>query len=193
MEKRQCIEMKINNDEDGVFAMSIVESPAIEKNFVYLSKEIISLKLVDEEQGIIVGIALTPNKKIPRRTKNGTMYDIFFTNQTVATAAEMFMKNLKGNSFTINHNEETSDVSVMESWIVEDPNNDKSNIYNLEASEGDWCLKARVSDPKLKEKIKAGKINGYSLEGKFFSETEVIEPTKDTEELQAIKELLNNF
>lgn len=194
MEKRQCIEMKINNEDIyGVFAMSLVDKPAIEEDFIKLSEENITLKVLDEEKRIVVGFALIPDKKILRRTKQGTEYDIIFSKQTVKDSAELFMKNLKGNEFTLNHNDKTSGVSVIESWIVEDSNNDKSNIYKLGAKGGEWCLISKIYNDEVWNDVKLGKYNGYSLEGKFFSETEVIEPIVETEELKAIKEFLNSF
>jgi hypothetical protein len=189
MGKRQCIEMLIDSEYNGVFAMSLVDKPAIEEDFVKLSEQRIELKIVDEEKRIVIGFALVPDKKIVRRTDKGTEYDIMFSKQTVVQAAELFMKNLKGNEFTLNHDEKTNGVSVIESWIVEDAKNDKSNIYKLGAKGGEWCLISKIYDDKVWEDVKLDKYNGYSLEGKFKGSEDILEKTKDTEEMKAIKEL----
>ena len=94
MEKLQEIELTIKSAEDGVFAVSLVENPAIEKDFVYLSSESIELKVVDEERRIVVGFALVPEKRIFRRM-NGKDFNIYFTKETVAQTAEIYMKKLK--------------------------------------------------------------------------------------------------
>ena len=68
MEKLQNIELTIGDEtEDGVFAVSLVEKPAIEKDFIALSKEEIKLKVIDEDKRIVVGFALVPDKKIYTR------------------------------------------------------------------------------------------------------------------------------
>jgi hypothetical protein len=62
------IELTIEDlENDGVFAVSLVEFPAIEENFIALSKEGIELKVVDEERRIVVGYALIPDKRIYRK------------------------------------------------------------------------------------------------------------------------------
>lgn len=58
MAKLQDIELKIKDESEGVFAISLVDEPAIEENFVALSAHEIELKVVDEERRIVVGFAL---------------------------------------------------------------------------------------------------------------------------------------
>ena len=194
MEKRQCIEMLIDSEYNGVFAMSLVDKPAIEEDFVKLSEQRIELKIVDEEKRIVIGFALVPDKKIVRRTDKGTEYDIMFSKQTVVQAAELFMKNLKGNEFTLEHEDNTDGVNIIESWIVEDAKNDKSNIYNLGAKGGEWCLMSKIDNQKVWDEIKLGTYNGYSIEGKFFSNKEALKEVEVIDEdLEALKEFLNTI
>ena len=55
--------------KDGVFAVSLVEKPAIEENFIALSEHEIELKAIDEQR-IVLGAALIPNKRIFRKDKD---------------------------------------------------------------------------------------------------------------------------
>jgi hypothetical protein len=66
MEELDIIELFIddNNNEDGVYAISLVEFPAIEENFVALNQHRVEFKTINEEKRIIVGLALVPNKEI---------------------------------------------------------------------------------------------------------------------------------
>ena len=59
------------------------------------------------------------------------------------------MKNQKGNEFTLEHEDDTDGVNIIASWIVEDPKNDKSNIYNLGAKGGEWCLMSKIDNQKV--------------------------------------------
>ena len=88
MEELDTIELFIDEEksEDGVQAISLVEYPAIEENFVALSSHKVEFKTINEEKRIIVGLALVPNKKIYRRSKNYE-YNIMFSEETVKKAS----------------------------------------------------------------------------------------------------------
>lgn len=165
MKKLEDIELKIENEnEDGVFAISLVDRPAIQENFIALSEHKIELKVVDEDKRILVGLALVPNKKIYRNV-NGKEFNVFFSEQTIEKTNELFMRNLNLNSITSQHETKVSGVSVIESWIVEDEKNDKSNLYNLNAVKGSWAVKMKVYNDEEWNKVKLGEYKGFSIEG----------------------------
>lgn len=161
------------NEGDEVFAMSLVENPAIEEEFVLLStnKEDIKLSALDTDKRLIVGAALVPNKPIYRKDEDGKEYYIYFSEDTVAKAARDFVKNGNQTNFTLEHSQNIEGVSVVESWLVEDEENDKSRKYGLNVPKGTWMLTSYVEDEKLwSEQLRGNKVFGYSLEGKFGSE-----------------------
>ena len=56
----------------GIQAISVVESPAIEEDFVALKEEArVELKTIDKEKRILMGAALIPNKPIYRKKRRG--------------------------------------------------------------------------------------------------------------------------
>lgn len=165
MKKLEDIELKIENEnEDGVFAISLVDRPATQEHFIALSEHKIELKVVDEDKRILVGLALVPNKKIYRNV-NGKEFNVFFSEQTIEKTNELFMRNLNLNSITSQHETKVSGVSVIESWIVEDEKNDKSNLYNLNAVKGSWAVKMKVYNDEEWNKVKLGEYKGFSIEG----------------------------
>ena len=169
-------EMKIEDiTTDGVFAISLVESPAIQEDFIYLSDENESVKLAVTEQGMVYGMALVPDKQIPRRDKDGNIYKIFFTDETIRQTAHLFLSRSQNNNATLGHRIKAEGVSFVESWIVEDPNNDKSNALGLESVKGAWFVGAKINDDQTKQDIKDGKFKGFSIEGSY-------KPTKSLEE-----------
>ena len=155
-------------EEDGIEAISLVEFPAIEENFVALSKHKVEFKTVDTEKRVIVGLALVPDKPIYRRSGDKE-YNIIFSKETVRKASELYLKRLKLNNATLEHDEQmTSGVSVIESWIVEDPEFDKSKKYGLEVPEGTWMVSMKVDDKDVWDNyVKDNKVFGFSIEGKF--------------------------
>lgn len=189
----QEIELKIKDeDEDGVFAISLVESPAIEENFVALSSQEIELKVINEEKRIVVGFALVPEKRIYRR-QNGKEFNIYFTKETVAQAAELYMKKLNLNNFTLEHESKTSGVSVIESWVVEDAKHDKSNLYNLDPKGGEWVVMSKIYNDDVWKDVKEGKFKGYSIEAMFsgFEQLASKEESEAEETLRKLRELLS--
>lgn len=189
----QEIELKIKDeDEDGVFAISLVESPAIEENFVALSSQEIELKVINEEKRIVVGFALVPEKRIYRR-QNGKEFNIYFTKETVSQAAELYMKKLNLNNFTLEHESKTSGVSVIESWVVEDAKHDKSNLYNLDPKGGEWVVMSKIYNDDVWKDVKEGKFKGYSIEAMFsgFEQLASKEESEAEETLRKLRELLS--
>ena len=196
MAKLQDIELKIKDETEGVFAISLVDEPAIEENFVALSAHEIELKVVDEERRIVVGFALVPDKKIYRRQKVGEEvkeFNIYFSKETVAKTAELFMKKLNLDKFTVDHAKQVDGVSVIESWVVEDSKNDKSNLYKLDPQGGEWVVMAKIYNDQVWNEVKDGKYKGFSIEGMFdgFEQLQSKKESKEEETLRKLRELLS--
>lgn len=189
------IEMKIEDErEQGAFAMSLVSSPAMEaENFVALSEHKIELTTASEERRIVVGFALIPEKRIVRKmdkVNNGEPFNIWFSKETVAKTAELYMKKLNLNNVTTQHEKPTTNVSMVESWVVEDPKNDKSNIFGLKPKGGEWAVMMKIDNDEEWAKYKDGEYDGLSLEG-LYDGFEQLMKSEEEEILDALKNLLN--
>lgn len=181
----ETIELFIDEDniKDGVEAISLVESPAIEENFIALNKHKVEFKTIDKEKRIIIGLALVPDKEIYRR-QGEHEFNIVFSKDTVKKASELYLKRLKNNNTTLEHEQETKDVSVIESWIVDDPKMDKSKLYGLNAVEGAWAVVMKIDNDAVWQDIKNGKYLGLSIEG-FFSD-QITEASQEELESEAL-------
>jgi hypothetical protein len=190
MKKLENIEMIIKDENvDGVFAISLVDKPAIQEQFIYLSSHEIELKVTNEEKREVVGIALVPDKKIYRNV-DGEEFNIYFTAQTIEKTNELFMKNLNLNKITSQHERDVEGVSVIESWIVEDSKQDKSNIYNLNAPVGSWIVKMKVYNDSEWVRVKNGEYKGFSIEGKY-KEAEIKASEQVDDLIKEIENLIN--
>lgn len=190
MAKLETIELFIDESEikDGIDAISLVKFPAIEENWVALNQHKIEFKSIDEEKKIIIGLALVPDKEIYRR--NGDYeYNIVFSKDTVKKAAQLYLKRLKVNNATLEHETEVNGVSVVESWIVEDPERDKTAIYNLNAVEGAWAVVMSIQNEEVWKEVKAGTYLGLSIEGNF-SDEQKLSAIKEEELINKIKEII---
>ena len=194
----QTIELFIKDEsEDGVFAISLVDEPAIESDFLALSKQDnnkfnINLKEVDKKRKVVVGYALIPDLKIPRY-KDGKEFNIVMSKETVALAAKLYMSNLNGANVTSQHEKPVQGCCVIESWIVEDAKNDKANIYNLDPAPkgGEWVVMMSLTDEEY-SKVEDGEYNGFSIEAMFqgFDALEQSKELTEDELIEKIKELL---
>lgn len=186
----ETIELFIKDEaKDGVFAVSLVEEPAIEEDFVALSTEKIELKVADEERRVVVGLALVPEKKIYRFMK-GKEFNIFFSKETISKAQELYMKKLNQKNVTVEHEQEIQGATVIESWIVEDSKQDKTNLYNLKATEGSWAIMMKIDNDEVWSKVKAGEFKGFSIEG-LFGGFEQLEASKDENIIEELEKIIN--
>ena len=174
----------------GIEAISIVENPAIEENFLALKSEEIKLAEVNKEKRILMGALLVPNKPIFRRNGEDEYY-IYFSKDTVAKASQLYLKNGNQNNSTLEHKHELNGLTLVESWIVEDEKYDKSRKYGLDVPVGTWMGAVKVNNDEIwDEYVKSGKVKGFSIEGYFADKVEASKVDKEEEEA---KELLSKI
>jgi hypothetical protein len=177
--------------QSGIDAVSVVESPAIEENFVALSKHEVELKEVDKEKRILMGAALIPNKKIYRVNAKKEEYYIYFSEDTVRQAMELFFKNGNQSNATYEHKDAVKGMTVVESWLIEDSEKDKSTLYGFNLPKGTWMISMKVDNDEVWQDVKAGKIKGFSIEGYFADKLEMsLEQNKRNEIIEQLKNLL---
>ena len=160
-------ELRIEDDTDEVFAISLVENPAIESDFVYFDKEQILFASVDIEQRMLIGPILIPDKKILRVDGEGQPYHVFFTKDTVKKIAQNYLMKKYTDKATLEHDVKIKNIFLVESWI-KDGKLDKSNNYGLNVPEGTWMGMFKIQDDIIwNDYVKNGKIKGFSIEGIF--------------------------
>ena len=124
----------------------------------------------NDEKMEITGAAIVPNKFIIRYDNFMRPYYVFFSKETTKKLADKFMRDKLTDSTNLEHTDVKAEGTfVSESWIVEDPLNDKSNALGLDYPEGTWVVSMKVQNKELWDDIKKGKYKGYSVEG-FFEE-----------------------
>lgn len=171
----KIIELIIDEKDSlsGIDAVSVVENPAIEENFIALSKHEIELKEIDTEKKILMGAALVPNKQIYRRNDKNEEYYIFFSEDTIRRASELFLMNSNQNNTTYEHNQKLKGLTVVESWIIEDEKHDKSVKYGFSLPVGTWMISMKVNNEDVWAKVKDGSVKGFSIEGYFADKLEM--------------------
>lgn len=159
-----------SEEKEGVFAISLVENPAIEIDFIALSKEnIIKLAEVSEEKRLLISPVLIPNQPIYRKDENGNEFNIIFPEETILKAQQNFYKQGYQRNSNIEHNNKLTlnDVTFVESWIKEDDTHDKSLKYGFDLPNGTWFAVMKVENDETWQKVKSGEVKGFSIEGNF--------------------------
>ena len=196
----KIIELILDEDQEetGIDAISIVESPAIESDFVALKSQEMKLAEVDKDKKLLLGALLIPNKPIFRNGDEGDYY-IFFSKDTVMKASQMYLKNGYQSNSTLEHKESLDGLTLVESWLVEDKVHDKSRKYGMDVPLGTWMGSVKVNNDEIwKEYVKTGKVKGFSIEGYFADKMErpkesvKEDMSKDKELLDKIKHILTN-
>ena len=179
-------ELRIEDDTDEVFCISLVENPAIESDFVYFDKEVIQFAKIDNEQRMLLGPILIPDKKILRVDGEGNPYHVFFTKETVKKLAQNYLMKKYTDKATIEHDSKIKGVHLVESW-VKDGKLDKSNNYGLSVPEGTWLGMFKITDDRIwNDYVKTGKVKGFSVEALLehkLVKASIIDLDKDIEEL----------
>ena len=156
-----------NHEDTGIEAISIVENPAIEEDFIALKSNEIKLAEISKEKKLLMGALLVPNKPIYRQTGEDEYY-IYFSKNTIEKASQLYLKNGNQNNSTLEHQHQLSGLTLVESWIVEDDVKDKSRLYNMNVPIGTWMGTVKVNNDEVwNEYIKTNKVKGFSIEGYF--------------------------
>ena len=184
-----------DNQELAIDAISLVNSPAIEQDFVYFGKEKNNLTFakVDEEKRMLVSPALIPNKQIFRYDPNtDSEYYVYFSADTVRKASELYLKHNNHHKATYEHQDRVSGVLTVESWVKEG-DQDKSKLYGYDLPVGTWFVKMKITNDELWSKIKDGELRGLSIEGYFADKFEAMQQKKLSKQeiLIALAEILN--
>lgn len=185
----RIVELVIEKDLDGIDAVSLVDAPAIEENFIALNKEYkMDLAEVDSEKRILMGAALIPNKQIYRKNGKDEFY-VFFSEATVKQASELFLKNGNQSNATLEHKAKFDGATVVESWIIDNPDMDKSKQYGFSLPKGTWMISMKIEDDKVWGEVKEGKYKGFSIEGYFADKLEM--SLQELEEEELINQIIN--
>ena len=156
---------KVGIDSE-TFAISLVEAPAIESDFVALSKEEEDRKQVfleSNEKHLVYGAALIPDKDIYRNNGEQEFY-INFTKESIEKMSQEFMKEYRQYEVKTDHDDIANEVCVVESWLVADSYKDKSNALGITVPEGTWMVAMKVNNIETWDRIKNGELKGFSVE-----------------------------
>lgn len=196
----RIVELILNEEEmaSGIEAISIVESPAIESNFVALNNHKVEFKTIDDEKRILMGPALIPNKPIYRNQElNGQAEEfyVYFSKATIEKASQLYLMRGRQHNATLEHDGKLDGLTLVESWIKEDAEKDKSVKYGMNDPVGTWYVSMKVNNDEVwNDYVKTGKVKGFSIEGYFADKSTPLSSHKTPDQrLAEVREILSNY
>lgn len=178
-------EFLIDEEEGGVEAISLVEFPAIEIDYMKFSKmEPIKFSITNEDEQIFTGPLMIPDKLIYRVDADGTEYYGYFSADTIKKVAQKYMLEGRQSNVTLEHEMPIDGVCLIESWLVKDSKKDKATALGYDVPPMTWMGSMKVTNKELWDELKNSDFNGFSIEGHFLREDK-----KQTAEMSSDEEL----
>ena len=166
MDVKKIKKYKVGIDSETE-AISMVTEPAIESDFVFLSKDkaIVKEAFSNDEKHMVYGAVLRPDFPIYRNDGENEYY-LEFTSESIERMARDYMMNYRQGNVTIQHEEYANEVFMVESWIKQDMDKDKSVSVGLDKSLpiGTWFCGFYVNNNDVWDRIKSGELKGFSVE-----------------------------
>lgn len=192
-------EALIVDEDEGVFCISLVDEPAVESNWLAFAKAQqpldLQFKVADEDEHILLGVIMRADFPIYRVGVSGYEYYIKYSKETIAKMARKMLADNVFNFVDTNHNNQWVDGVLLEELFIKDVSKGINPNGFEDIEDGSLFAKYRVSNEKIWEKVKAGKFNGFSLEGYFEAmESKFIKnPQHNMSLLEKLKKILTEY
>ena len=172
----------------GVEALPWVERTISQYEEMNADTEMV-FSVFNNEQRLVVGPAMIPDKMIIRRNEiTGNIYYVYFTAETIKKLQQKFMMEKLLDKTNIEHQRKfLKNVDVVESWIVEDVEKDKQQVFGMSYPKGTWMISMKVNDDETWSKVKDGQLKGFSVQGYF------LEKAKFTSQNELLLEEIKNI
>jgi hypothetical protein len=177
----------------GIEALPWVEKTI--NSYEELNSTETTFSVFNTEQRLVVGPAMIPDKMIIRRNDiTGEIYYVYFSAETIKKLQQKFMKEKLLDKTNLEHGRKfLTDVDVVESWIVDDREKDKQQVFGMDYPEGTWMITMKVTDDKTWEKVKDGELKGFSVQGYFLEKAKFSQINQEViDEIKNILKQVNN-
>lgn len=200
MNKLPIYRALIDNEECGMFTISLVDLPATESDFLAFKdeKEIVKFAVADEDKHIVRGLVMAANMLIYRFSPNFGEYYIIYEPATIRLMAEKYLKDGNQNNVDLMHDGELVDGVNMVQLFIKDAENGINPKGFEDYADGSLFAEFQVHNEDVWNQIKSGDFKGFSLEGYFGIEPVEFkqvnkENNKEKMKINRIKEMLKRM
>lgn len=179
-------------DAEGITKMSLVESPAVESDFLAFDKQEKMKFSMDEEQHIVFGCALRADFPIYRESEEFGQYYVVFSKDTIKQLYEKFMKDKHIMDVNVDHSDDVNGVYMIQSFI-KNSNAGMNPVGFEDISEGSWFVAYKVENEEVWEKVKTGDFKGFSVEMYSNIELKSSKQERAPQEIDDIEALIDEL
>ena len=155
-----------DGEELGIEQIAFTANPAIKvKGMAFNQSD--KMLFADDLKYRITAPAMIPMQIYRRDDETGEYY-VQFTAETIENIHAKFMQDLKNRDvFNLEHDQsQTVPAYILESWIVENPKEDKSfSTFGIEVPKGTLMLTAQITDKEYYNELVKNEQVGFSIEG----------------------------
>jgi hypothetical protein len=182
-------------DESGVDYIALVDSPAIQSNWMAFNEQKkveLKFKIQDEEKRIVSGFFMIADLPIARMDDEGKMFYVVFRKDTIEKIVNKFMRNGFNANINLMHdsNAIANGVYVIESLIIDSERGIKAPEGFEKVPNGSWWGSMRVENDEIWKQVKSGEFKGFSVEGMFGQDKDFELPEKV---INKIKEVIKKY
>jgi hypothetical protein len=179
------------DEETGIEFVSLVESPAVERDFQAFNTTQ-RFAIQDEEKRIVSGVAMIADMPIYRRDAVRGEYYVVFDKESIFKIAKKWARSNKYDAVNEHHEKPINDgVSLFESYLVDRERGVMPPKGYEDVADGSWFVSYLIDNDEVWAKVKSGEFKGFSVEGVFDFVSELSEDLKVIEELKRVLSLWN--
>lgn len=180
-----------DEDETGLDAISLVQHPAVEVDFLCFNEDVKEIDFsADEDKHILTAVALRADHPIYRR--NGDYeYWVVFTKDVIRRIVTKYAKKNLFNSVNIEHNDYSfvKSAYMIESYIVDKARGIVPSEFS-DIEDGSWIVSYYIDDESLWDTVKnTDVLNGLSVQGLF----KLVEEQDFTSQIDPIESLIDEI
>ena len=170
---------QIDNSEEGILDISLVDCPAVKRDFVLFSQDKMNFSIQSEEKRIISGVVMLADTPIYRKSPTAGEYYIVFTRDIIEMMVEKMSFEGKLNNITLNHNGQLVEGVTLVELFIKDSSKGLNPNYLSDVTEGSLIASYKVENEDIWNQIKAGEFRGFSLSGIFSAIPSLDQPLDD--------------
>ena len=170
---------QIDNSEEGILDISLVDYPAVKRDFVLFSQDKMNFSIQNEEKRIISGVVMLADTPIYRKSPTAGEYYIVFTRDIIEMMVEKMSFEGKLNNITLNHNGQLVEGVTLVELFIKDSSKGLNPTYLPDVTEGSLIASYKIENVDIWNQIKAGEFRGFSLSGIFSAIPSLDQPLDD--------------
>lgn len=189
---------QLRDMEDGIFAISLVSEPAVEKDFIAFKKDEkpeFKFEVENEPQHMITGVIMLADTPIYRWSPEMGEYYIKFSREVIKQMAEKMLQVGSHNAIDLQHDEYYffDKCNLVECFIKDSEKGINHNAFT-DIPDGSLLATYKVHDDRLWKQIMDGEVKGFSLEGLFsMGEAHLKKEEKQDTIMNKIKSILSKL